>query len=467
MLKEFDQDTIAAVSTPPGEGGIGVIRLSGVEAIVIADRIFRSSKKLLVKDQAHLTAQHGYVISETAPGTCENIDEVLLLLMRAPKSYTCEDVVEISAHGSQVALQAILSLAVRNGARLAARGEFTKRAFLNGRIDLLQAEAVLDLIKAKTELGRRWAISQLKGVLSKKMLFVKDTLVNILSHLEASIDFPEDQIVLKSIADVRTKLKFLEEDIIRLISKASIGFIAKNGLRVVIAGRPNVGKSSLMNRLTKADRVIVTPYAGTTRDSVEEEVQIHGFLVKIVDTAGIQESDHPIEKEGIERSKAAVATADLILYVVDGSKPWNSEDGDLLKDLDGKRVILVINKSDLPQCIDQTQIKKLTKELSIVPASCVLEGGVELLENEIFCSITDGKVQISDEVIINSVRQKDLLQKALHAIQEAGHSCASNLSPELIAVDVRLALDHLGVLVGEVATDDILDVLFSQFCIGK
>ncbi len=467
MLKEFEQDTIVAISTPPGEGGIGVVRLSGGEAVAIADRIFRSTKKLPVKDQASFFTQHGHIVSETASGAREKIDEVLLLVMRAPKSYTCEDVVEISAHGNQVVLQAILAVAIRHGARLAARGEFTKRAFLNGRIDLLQAEAVLDLIKAKTPLGRRWAAAQLEGVLSEKMRMVKNGLVDLLSHLEATIDFPDDGVEPGSLEEAKEKLQALGENIAGLISKASLGSIAKNGLKVVIAGRPNVGKSSLMNRLSRMNRVIVTPYAGTTRDVVEEEIQIRGFPLSIMDTAGIQESEHPIEKEGIERSKTAVAAADLILYVVDGSQSWDSENMALLRDLEDRRVILVVNKNDLPQRLNLELFKNIADSMSIIPTSCVTESGLDLLENEIFSFIVQGKIQVSGEVVINSVRQKDLLEKTLKAIQDAKNSCAANSSPELVAVDIRLALDELGVLVGEVVTDDILDVLFNQFCIGK
>ena len=463
MLKEFDQDTITAISTPLGEGGIGVIRLSGPESIAVADKIFRSTKKTLVKDQESFSVQYGHIVSQDG----QKVDEVLLLLMRAPKSYTCEDVIEISAHGGSAVLKSILDLAVQNGARLAARGEFTKRAFLNGRIDLLQAEAVLDLVKAKTEMGRKWAVAQLEGVLSEKMKSLKNALVDILSHLEASIDFPEDLIDAKPLAAIQKRLKVLEKDVEELLAKSSLGFIAKNGIKIVIAGRPNVGKSSLMNRLSKTNRVIVTPYAGTTRDAVEEEIQISGFPVRIVDTAGIQETHHPIEKEGIERSKAAVAEADLVLYVLDGSQVWAKEDESLFKELEDKRKILVINKSDLPQKIGSEELKRIAGKASCILTSCIKDGGVDLLEHEIFRSITNGQAQVSEEAVINSVRQKELLEKTLENINNAKKACSDGLSPEFVAVDVRLALDHLGSLAGEVVTDDILEALFSQFCIGK
>ena len=357
MLKEFDQDTIAAIATPPGEGGIGVIRLSGFEAISIADEVFQSSKKLFEKKQPSFTVQHGHVVDKSSSGKAETIDEVLLLLMRAPNSYTCEDVVEISAHGGSAVLKAILDLLIKHGARLAAKGEFTKRAFLNGRIDLLQAEAVLELVKAKTELGRRWATAQLEGALSLKVKAMKNELMNILSHLEVSIDFPEDLIEPNPVSSMKSQWKLVEEGLSNLLSSASLGFIAKNGLRIVITGRPNVGKSSLMNCLTRINRVIVTPYAGTTRDAVEEEIQIQGFPVRIVDTAGIQDTDHPIEKEGIEKSKAAVAGSDVVLYVMDASQVWSFEDEALLRSLGDKQKILILNKSDLPRRLDKGEVQ--------------------------------------------------------------------------------------------------------------
>ena len=467
MLREFDQDTIAAIVTPSGEGGVGVIRISGPEAIRIADKIFESTSKRSVQDQKSFTARHGFIFARDGSGQKRKIDEVILLLMRSPKSYTREDVVEISAHAGPVVLKTILELVIQKGARLAARGEFTKRAFLNGRMDLLQAEAVLDLVKSRTEMGQRWATAQLTGLLSEKMKAMKDKLLNILSHCEASIDFPEDALEPQSSADAAGQLKQLEEELSSLLSKAAFGFIVKNGLKVVIAGRPNVGKSSLMNCLVKANRVIVTPFAGTTRDTVEEEIQIHGFPVRMVDTAGLRESDHPIEKEGIERSKAAVAGSDLVLFVVDGSQEWNGEDEALLKELGDRRKILVVNKSDLPQKFTLEILKTRVDGMSAIRTSCVQEKGTDLLEKEIFCLITHGQIQASDESVVSSVRQKSLLEKTLQCIQDAKLACISGLSPELVAADVRQALDHLGTLVGEVVTDDILDQLFNQFCIGK
>src|SRR3989338_3449808 len=297
VLKDFLDDTIAAISTPLGEGGLGVIRVSGKDAIAIADSIFLSKRRRSVKQQ---------------------------------KSYTGEDVVEISAHGGAAVLGAILELAIQRGARLAAKGEFTKRAFLNGRMDLLQAETVLDLVQAKTDLVREWASEKLKGKLSLKIEGLKKDLVDILSHLEASIDFPEDFPETHPSTQIGVRLGFLAQEVKSVLKNAEFAIVIKKGLKVVLAGRPNVGKSSLMNELARTHRVIVTPYPGTTRDVVEEEIQIRGIPIRLVDTAGIQETSHPIEKEGIDRTKHAVWEADLVLPVLDGSQPFDGEDRKLL-----------------------------------------------------------------------------------------------------------------------------------------
>ena len=464
---ECEEDTIAAISTPIGEGGIGVIRISGKKAIAIADKVFESKKKLPVKDQKSFTARYGCVLSKENAGKKSVIDEVLLLVMRAPKSFTCEDVVEISAHGGVATLQAILDRVIKEGARLAAKGEFTKRAFLNGRLDLLQAEAVLDLVKAKTDLGRRWAAAGLEGVLSRQMKSFKEELVKLLSHLEASIDFPEDFPETDSVSQIGGQLAGLAGALRKILESANLGILVKKGLKVVIAGRPNVGKSSLMNRLTKADRVIVTPYPGTTRDVIEEEIEIRGFPIRVLDTAGIQETSHSIETQGIERSKRAVADSDLVLYILDGSQPFSAEDRELLEDLNGREKIVVVNKKDLQRKLDRSQLNGLTNGSSVVESSCILEDGVQALEDEIFRFISNGRLEASEETVVSSVRQKDLLEKVLKSVEEGKTACQLNRSPDLIAVEVREALNHLGALVGEVLTEDVLETLFSRFCIGK
>ncbi|HTL71184.1 MAG TPA: tRNA uridine-5-carboxymethylaminomethyl(34) synthesis GTPase MnmE [Candidatus Eisenbacteria bacterium] len=458
----FDDDTIAAVATPPGEGGIGTIRLSGREALRIADAAFRSRSGKPVAEQKHFTARVGRLLS--ADGV--RLDEALVLVMRAPKSYTREDVVELSVHGGPAVLAETLARVLALGARAAEPGEFTKRAFLNGRIDLVQAEAVLDLIQAKTSLARRWASSRLEGSLSADLQDLKTRLVGLLSHLEASIDFPEDQPDAMASSEAAAALDAMAARVQAFLDSAAMGLLARRGLRAVLAGRPNVGKSSLLNRLAGTDRVIVTPYPGTTRDVVEEEVSVGGFPVRFADTAGIQETDHPIEKEGIDRSRKALAGADLALIVLDASAPLGDADRALLDQTAGRPAILVANKSDLPAKWDVSLVGR-ERGLPAVRASAVREGGTRELENEISNFITGGKAVISDEHVVSSVRQKDLLEKTLQSLKEAASACRKDLSPEFIAADVRAALDALGRLVGEVVTDDVLEVLFSRFCIGK
>lgn len=463
-LKESDRDTIAAIATAIGEGGIGIVRLSGPQSIAIADKIFESKARQSVLKQKSFTAQYGWVRTKSG----EIIDEVILLLMRAPKSYTCEDVVEISAHGGAATLQAILARTIECGARLAARGEFTKRAFLNGRLDLLQAEAVLDLVQAKTEMGRAWASSQLEGVLSQKIKYFKEELLDILSHLEASIDFPEDFPDVQEIPELGLRLKNLSEAVRALIDTAALGFVAKNGIKLTIAGRPNVGKSSLLNALCGESRVIVTPIAGTTRDVVEQEIELGGFLLRLQDTAGIHESEHAIEREGIKRSKKAVAESDLVLYVLDAHEALSEDDRILIESLrESKNFILVLNKSDLPEKIQSVEVEKLARSAPIVRSSCLAQNGLRKLEEKILSLIQQGKTSPSGEPVITNVRQKDLLEKLLESIKQAESSCLSGASSELIAVEVRSGLDALGSLAGEIVTDDLLEIIFNQFCIGK
>ena len=461
-FRASNQDTIVALSTPPGEGGLGVVRLSGKKAVEIADKIFRAASGVKICDQKSFTSSYGRVVFEG-----KNVDEALLLLMRTPKSYTREDVVEISSHGSAAVLGSVIRAALREGARMAEPGEFTKRAFLNGRIDLLQAEAVLDLIRAKTDLARRWSLSQLEGRLSEKMSSAKNKLVEILSHLEAAVDFPEEELGADPLEGVRLKLSALALEMRRILASSEMGETARRGLTVVITGKPNVGKSSLMNCLVGRNRVIVTPFPGTTRDVVEEEIQIGGFPVRILDTAGIHETEHPIEREGIERSRQAHLAADLVIAVLDASAPFDAVDQKFLATLPENNKIFVVNKSDLPKCLDVSELKKYTKNFPVLEVSCVKDIGTMSLANEILRFITKGNFEISEEGAIHSPRQNDLLKKICEDLENASKACSDKLSPEWIVVDIRSALGHLGEIVGEVVNDDVLEALFSRFCIGK
>ncbi len=464
-LRSFGDDTIVAIATPMGEGGIGIVRLSGQASLEIAERIFDSKQKKSVLKQKSFTVQYGHVVRQGSKDK-KIVDEALLTVMRSPKSYTGEDVVEISVHGGQAILQEVLSLITEAGARLAEPGEFTKRAFLNGRMDLLQAEAVLDLIQAKTDQNLRWASSQLEGALSEKMQKLKSGLLELLSQLEADVDFPEDFPETDSLHKIEKKLVAFEIEIQALLDSSRLGFLAKRGLKAVIWGRPNVGKSSLFNQLAQSSRTIVTPYPGTTRDVVEEEIAINGFPVRLSDTAGVGETDHPIEKEGMERSRKAMNSAELVLFILDASQHLQSQDKQLYEECREKPLILVLNKIDLQAKVTKNELKMLGFSAPTVSYSCLEEKGLEELRQEIFRFIVQG-IEIPQEAAVSTVRQKTLLEEALADSKRAREACKKRLSSEFIASDVRQALDRLGMLVGEIVTDDVLEVLFSKFCIGK
>ena len=458
-------ETISAIATAMGEGGVGIVRLSGDEALAIAGRMFVPSGKSQ-EPQKNFTVRHGHIVSRDQ-GRETVLDEALLLVMRAPKSYTGEDVAELHAHGGPALLRTVWELTIRQGARAAQPGEFTKRAFLNGRLDLLQAEAVLDLIQAKTERGVRWAASQLGGCLSRKMEHLKHDLLEVLIPMEAAVDFPEDVPETDSFRRIEVKLTTISSELKDLLEGASLGLLAKRGLTVALWGRPNVGKSSLLNRLTLSDRVIVTPLPGTTRDVVEQETSIGGFPVRFQDTAGVQDTEHPVEKESIERSRRAALAADLVLLVLDSSRPLTPEDRKLWEELAGRPKIAVLNKSDLVQKITPAHLKDWEDLAGVVSCSCIQEGGEQVLRQEILRFMTEGRAQASEEPLISSVRQKEHLEKALDGVDRARQACSKQLSYEFVASDVRRALDHLGALVGEVVTDDVLELVFNKFCIGK
>ena len=465
MKLHSSEDTIAAIATPLGEGGIGIVRLSGKEALAVAERFFEAKRKTRVRDQKSFTVRYGRVVLREGKDE-KTVDEALLTVMRAPKSYTGEDVVELSVHGGQAVLREVLRLAVEAGARAAEPGEFTKRAFLNGRMDLLQAEAVLDLIQAKTSQSLRWASSQLEGGFSHKMQGLKRVLLELLSHLEADVDFPEDLPDTDSRKETGKKISAAQGNIRKLLESARLGFLAKRGLKAALWGRPNVGKSSLLNQLAQSSRVIVTPYPGTTRDVVEEEIVLEGFPVRLQDTAGVQDTGDPIEKEGVERSRKAMQGADLVLFVLDSGQALKPEDKKLYEECREKPVITVLNKSDLPAKISSEDLRSLGIR-SAVACSCLKESGLEALQKEMAGFILQGMAEIPEEAVVSTVRQKDLLQQTADDLARAGEACQKGFSSEFIASDVRQALHHLGMLVGEVVTEDVLELLFSKFCIGK
>jgi tRNA modification GTPase len=454
----FDADTIAAISTPAGEGGIGIVRLSGADAVKIAGGMFFSRKgKTLAGLKSHRIL-HGFIIE---PETDETIDEVIVSVMKAPGTYTREDVVEINCHGGMTPLRRILELALKRGARLAGPGEFTKRAFLNGRIDLSQAEAVLDIIRAKTDASEKAAMEQLRGGISEKINRLREALVSVCAHVEACIDFPEDDIELQSMSDIKKTIEDAASELKALSESYEEGRYLREGLKVAIVGKPNVGKSSILNALLKKDRAIVTESPGTTRDVLEECINIKGLPVVVMDTAGIRQAHEMAEKEGVRRSLMAIKDADLALAVFDGSLPLKEEDMEVLNRLEGKNAVLVFNKKDLPSFE-----VKVIKGYPVAGISAKTGEGLDKLKDLIFgSSVKAGG--FGEGAPVTNLRHKVLIDGASDALERALRIIKENQPIEILSFELRDALDKIGSIVGAVTTEDILERIFSDFCIGK
>jgi tRNA modification GTPase len=455
----YQKDTIAAISTPLGEGGVGIVRISGAAAEGIARKIF--SRKPSGGFQSH-RFYYGELLD---PGTEDIVDEIMLVLMQAPRSYTCEDVLELHCHGGYLIVQRVLQLVLRVGARLAEPGEFTKRAFLNGRIDLLQAEAVIELIRGKTEAALALAQHQREGFLSKRIAAVKEGIITSLAFIEAYLDFPEEDIALPAMREiesaVRTSLELVEE----LLEGFQQGRVLREGVSVLIVGKPNVGKSSLLNTLLKEKRAIVTSIPGTTRDIIEEVVNIKGLPVNLLDTAGIRDTGDEIEQEGMKLTMEQIPLADLILFVVDSSKPFEDEDSLIVEAISGREFLVVSNKADLPQAI---QLPAQFKSERIVRISARDGSGVEALREAIFSRFIRGaSLDGRDFTAISQVRHRDALDKAQRNLHSFLESFVVGMPLEIVSLDLRDALSALGEVTGETTTDDILDQIFTRFCIGK
>ncbi len=443
------QDTIAAISTPLGEGGVGIVRLSGTGARRIAEAVFRG--KL-----ANRRLSYGHIVD---PETSEVIDEVLVSYMAAPHTYTREDVVEINCHGGPLPLQHILKLALYHGARLAHPGEFTLRAFLNGRIDLAQAESVLDIVRARTDASLRLAIQGLEGRLSVAIKTIRTKLMSVLAYLTARIDFPEDEIDPQEvIRPLNEALQSLRE----LLSTADTGMVYRLGVRTAIVGQPNVGKSSLLNQLLREDRSIVTPIPGTTRDTIEEVSNIDGVPFILVDTAGIIHSQDIVESLGVARSQKAIEQADLVLAVIDMSQPITKTDKEILDLIGNKTALIVANKCDLPH---QAKPDELGREVVFISA---LSGeGIAQLEERMVRMALGGKVFVSDAPIVNNPRHKDALERAGRGLIQALSDIDSGMPDDFVTIDLTAALNALGEITGETVQEDLLETIFSNFCIGK
>ena len=456
-----DTPTISAISTPPGAGGIGIIRISGPDSLPILKRIF-----IPAQSDCPFDSHRFYYGTINDPHSSKLLDEVLSVYMEAPRTYTREDVVEIHCHGGFLVLQSVLELILSEGAQLADPGEFTKRAFLNGRIDLTRAEAVIDILSARTRKGVDLALEQISGKLYKEVDGLRSILVEIRALLETAIDFPEEEI---EIADHASILLQLQQEVVYplqgLISRADSGRIVREGIAIVIVGRPNVGKSSLLNTLLQEERALVTPIPGTTRDTIEEYIDIGGIPVRIIDTAGIREDVEEIEQLGIQRARESINRADLVLFLVDGSVKITRDDVALFETVDHKPILTVVNKCDLETVLEPGEYGRILDRSVVISAREQI--GLDRLKQQIFSRITGGKEQWQEEGSTPNLRHKVAMEQSLEALNRVCEGLETGLTNDLITIDLLECLDRLGEIVGETTTEDVLDVIFEQFCLGK
>lgn len=457
-------DTIAAISTAVANSGIGIVRISGDQALSVVDRIYRSKDgKKKISEQPSHTIHYGFIQDGD-----QMIDEVLVTVMRAPKSYTAEDVVEINCHGGSYSVRRVLDTAIRSGARPAEPGEFTKRAFLNGRIDLSQAEAVIDVIHAKNEFALKSSVSQLKGSVREKIVQHRKLILEQLAFVEAALDDPE-HISLDGYAEaLKQKVKQLLEQLQELIDSSDNGRILKEGIQTVILGKPNAGKSSLLNALLQEDRAIVTEVAGTTRDVLEETLSLNGILLNLVDTAGIRITEDVVEKIGVERAKEKAEQADLVIYVVDASTEIDANDREVMNVLAEKKVIVLLNKSDLIPVTTTEMIKEVIgKSVPVLTVSAKEQTGLDLLEGQIRKMFYDGKITFNDEIYITNARQKAALAQAKNSLEKVLTSIENEMPEDFYSIDLMDAYSSLGEIIGESVGEDLINEIFSRFCMGK
>jgi len=450
-------DTIVAIATPLGEGGLAVIRLSGKQALAIAEKCFEPIGN--ASDKPTTANTHTLHYGKIVHDGCE-IDEVLLAILKAPRTFTREDTVEITCHGGLLASQSVLKAILAVGARSADPGEFTRRAFLNGRIDLAQAEAVADVIHARTDLALTAANEQLAGKLSQRINQLRDDLMQTLAHIEAHLDFPDEDIAPDTMAQLLSRLDGALVFIDELLATADEGQILRRGIRAAIVGRPNVGKSSLLNQLLGHERAIVTPTAGTTRDTIEETANVRGIPVVFIDTAGLRKAADAIEAEGIRRSHESVATAELILHVLDASEALTDEDQKYLNEFCGKKRILIANKIDQPHQLDLSKYE-------IIETCALNGGGLETLKDAIRAAVWSGEIRADMLPVMINARHQDALRRARTGLDQSLAALRAAANLELVAMDLRIAVNAVGEVVGKTSTEDLLDSIFSQFCIGK
>lgn len=458
-------DTIAAISTPMGEGAIAIVRLSGVDAITIANKLYAGpSGKQLINVPTH-TIHYGNIAD---PDTGHIVEEVMVSVLKGPKTFTREDIVEINCHGGIVSVNRVLQLALNHGARLAEPGEFTKRAFLNGRIDLSQAEAVMDLIRAKTDRAMNVALGQMEGRLSKLIQRLRQEILETLAHVEVNIDYPEyDDVEEMTHSMLVEKATFVRNEIDKLLQTSQQGKILREGLSTVIVGRPNVGKSSLLNSLIHENKAIVTDIPGTTRDVIEEYVNVRGVPLRLVDTAGIRETEDIVEKIGVEKSRQVLKKADLILLVLNYSEELSKEDELLFEAIRGMDVIVIVNKTDLQQKMDMSRVKELANGSPVVTTSLLEEQGIDELEESISSLFFEGSVGASDLTYVSNTRHIALLSQAKRTIEDALEAIDMGVPIDIIQIDLTRTWELLGEIIGDAVHESLIDQLFSQFCLGK
>jgi tRNA modification GTPase len=486
MQIDTTTDTIAAIATPPGVGGIGVIRVSGPEAFDVALPLLK-----LAGGSEEVPPSHQLTFARVVdPLTRETIDEALVAFMRPPRTYTREPVVEIQGHGGPLVMRRILRLVLAQGARVANPGEFTLRAFLNGRLDLAQAEAVMDLIGSQTEAGQRLAMQQLSGRVSAQVQEARRAILGVIARIEASIDFPEEDVPVPRADELRPLIAQAQRQVDTLLAGSEQGRLYRQGLRTAIIGRPNVGKSSMLNALLRAERAIVTPIAGTTRDTVEEVANLRGIPLHLIDTAGITPSDDPVEQIGVRRSRAAAESADVVLLVFDGSEPLTAQDRWIAKELRlmgfggatssldseittqdmarrGRSIVLLLNKADLPRRLEVDELRQMWPEAPLIATSMLTGVGLDELEETVAELVLAGKTINSESVLVTSARHQEALRRAAEHLRASLLPLEQGLPLDFVSIDLRAAYNALGEITGETASEDLLDRIFSEFCIGK